>query len=138
MLHQDIPELDTNGLRQFGLMMGGILTLVFGFLLPWMWHWDNFPNLQWISAGVIVIVWALMAPNSMRSLYNGWMRVAMAIGNVVNSIILAIVYFIVITPMGIIMRLMGKDPMRRTIDKTVISYRVVSEVKKINHVERPY
>jgi len=138
MSHNEIPELDTKGLRQFGLMLGGILAVVFGLLLPWIWEWDNLPNLQWIGAGVVVIAWALIAPDSMRGLYNRWMRVAMAIGYVVNGIILAIVYFIVITPMGIVMRIMGKDPMRRTLDKSVVSYRVISKVANKNHVERPY
>jgi len=66
------------------------------------------------------------------------MRVAMFIGNIVNSIILAIVYFIVITPMGMVMRMMGKDPMRRTLDKSVASYRVISKVRDRTHMERPY
>ncbi|NWF39487.1 hypothetical protein F3F96_10110 [Mariprofundus sp. NF] len=138
MSHHEIPELDTKGLRQFGLMLGAILAVIFGLLLPWAWEWENLPNLQWIGTGVIVIAWALIAPDSMRGLYNGWMRVALVIGHVINSIILAIVYFIVITPMGIVMRLMGKDPMRRTLDKTIASYRVISKVADRNHVERPY
>ena len=138
MSHQKIPELDTKGLRQFGLMLGSILAIVFGLLLPWTWQWDNIPNVPWIGTGIVIIAWALISPDSMRGLYNGWMRVAMAIGNVINSIILAIVYFIVITPMGIVMRLMGKDPMRRTLDKNAVSYRVISKVAAKNHVERPY
>lgn len=138
MSHHEIPELDTKGLRQFGLILGSILILVFGLLLPWIWNWNNLPNLQWIGTGAIVIAWALIAPDSMRGLYTWWMRIAMVIGNVVNTIILAIVYFIVITPMGSIMRMMGKDPMRRTLDKNVVSYRVISKVAARNHVERPY
>jgi len=138
MSYNEIPELDSKGLRQFGLMLGGILLLGFGLLLPWMWKWSNFPNLPWMGAGIVVITWALIAPDSMRGLYTGWMRVAMFIGNIVNSIILAIVYFMVITPMGIIMRMMGKDPMRRELDKSVVSYRVISKVPAKNHVERPY
>ncbi len=138
MSHNEIPQLDSKGLRQFGLMLGSIFAVVFGLLLPWTWEWQNLPNLQWVGAGVIIIIWAVIAPDSMRGLYNGWMRVAMAIGNVVNSIILAIVYFIVITPMGMIMRMMGKDPMRRELDKSVASYRVISKVRDRDHVERPY
>jgi len=138
MPHHEIPELDSKGLRQFGLMLGGILTVLFGFLLPWMWHWDNFPNLQWIGTGAVVIAWALAAPDSMRGLYHGWMRVAMAIGNVVNTFILAIVFYVVITPMGMIMRMMGKDPMHRRLDKSVESYRVNSKVADRSHVERPF
>ncbi len=130
--------MDTKGLRQFGLMLGGILAVVFGLLLPWVWGLDHLPNVSWIGAGVVVIGWALIAPDSIRGLYTGWMRVAMIIGNVANSIILAIVFFLVITPMGIVMRMIGKDPMRRRLDKSVASYRVISKISGKNHIERPY
>jgi len=138
MTHNEIPDLDTKGLRQFGLMLGGILIVLFGFILPWSWGWDSLPNYLWIMTGALVLIWALIAPDSMRSLYRGWMRIAMVIGNVVNRIILAIVYFIVITPMGLVMRMMGKDPMRRELDKSVASYRVISKVRDRTHMERPY
>ena len=138
MAHNEIPELDTRGLRQFGLMLGAILTLVFGLLLPWSWGWESSPNQWWIGTGAAVAAWAMLAPDSMRGLYYCWMRVAMVIGHVINTMILAVVFFIVITPMGVVMRLMGKDPMRRTLDKDMSSYRVASKLAARNHVERPY
>jgi len=138
MSHNEIPDLDTKGLRQFGLILGGILIVLFGFILPWSRDWGGFPNDLWIVTGSLVLIWALIAPGSMRGLYRGWMRIAMVIGNVVNRIILAIVYFIVIAPMGFVMRIMGKDPMRRKWDKNVSSYRVMSKFRDRNHVERPY
>jgi len=138
MSHNEIPELDTKGLRQFGVMLGGMLAVIFGFLLPWSWEWESQPNPVWIGIGIVVVAWALIAPDSMRSLYRTWIRVALQIGHVVNSVILAIVYFLVITPMGVVMRMMGKDPMRRKLDRNVDSYRVISKVADRDHVERPY
>ena len=41
MSQHKIPELDSAGLRQFGLMLGGILAVVFGIILPWTWEWEN-------------------------------------------------------------------------------------------------
>jgi len=137
MALHEIPELDTKGLRQFGLILGGILAVLFGLLMPWI-RGSNPPNVLWTGAGVAIITWALIAPNSMRGLYTWWMRITMAIGNVVNTIILAIVFFFVITPMGFMMRMMGKDPMRRRLDESVVSYRVMSNKHDKNHVERPY
>ena len=60
------------------------------------------------------------------------------IGHVVNTSILAIVYFIVITPMGMVMRIMGKDAMTRTLDDKLESYRVISKARNPNHTERPF
>jgi len=138
MSYNEIPDLDSKGLRQFGLMLGSILSVVFGFFLPWSWKWESQPNLVWIGIGFAVVTWALIAPDSMRSLYRSWMRVALKIGHVVNSVILAIVYFIVITPIGIVMRMMGKDPMHLRLDEKVASYRIISKVRDRTHVERPY
>jgi len=138
MSHNEIPELDTKGLRQFGVMLGGMLAVIFGFLVPRSWEWESQPNPVWIGIGNVVVAWALIAPDSMRSLYRTWIRVALQIGHVVNSVILAIVYFLVITPMGVVMRMMGKDPMRRKLDRNVDSYRVISKVADRDHVERPY
>jgi len=138
MSHQEIPELDTKGLRQFGLMLAGVLVLIPGVLLPWINQWQMLPNFYWIGGALIIAAWALAAPDSMRGLYRGWMRVAMLIGNTINFIILAIVFYLVIFPMGAIMRVMGKDPMQRTFDSDTKSYRVNSKVAPTNHVERPF
>jgi len=138
MARHDIPELDTRGLRQFGLILGGILCVLFGFLLPWLWNWDSQPNWVFIGIGIATIIWALLAPDSMKLLYYGWMRIALLIGNTINSIILAVVFFVVITPMGLVMRMLGKDPLRRKIDEQAISYRVASKARPKNHMERPF
>ncbi len=138
MSHQEIPELDTKGLRQFGLTLGGILAVVFGLLLPWKWEWNALPNWYWIAGGAVIAAWALIDAGSMRSLYRAWMRVAMAIGSVVNAVILAIVFFLLITPMGLLSRMMGKDPMRRSIDANAGSYRVKSKLAERDHMERTY
>ncbi|RMH35932.1 MAG: hypothetical protein D6690_07580 [Nitrospirae bacterium] len=138
MSHHEIPDLDTNRLRQFGLMLGGVLALVFGVLLPWSWGLENIPNFWWIGAGLLVVAWALVAADSMRGLYRGWMHVAMWIGDVVNMMILSIVYFLVVTPMGIIMRALGKDPMHREPDPGAKTYRVMSKISPRNHFGRPF
>jgi len=138
MSQHEIPELDTKGLIQFGLMLAGVLALVPGVLLPWLNGWQMLPNYYWIGGGLVIAIWAFMAPDSMRGLYQGWMRVALLIGNTINKIILAIVFYLVIFPMGIVMRMMGKDPMRRSFDKDVASYRVDSRVRTRNHFERPF
>ncbi len=137
-MSHDIPELDQVGLRRFGLMLGGVLAGVFGLLLPWAKGWQMFPNWYWIGTAGLIASWALVAPASLRVPYHGWMRVAMAIGNTVNHIVLAVVFYLVIFPTGMLMRLTGKDPMRRAFKPEAKSYRVISKVAPKNHVERPF
>jgi hypothetical protein len=137
-MENDIPQLSEKELQKFGLILSGLLTLVFGMLLPYLWGLKLLPNYYWIVAGILVAIWALVAPSSMRGFYNAWMRVSMVIGHIVNTIILALVYFVVIVPMGLVMQMLGKDPMHRKWDKTINTYRKKSTVRQKNHFERPF
>ena len=138
MAHEEIPELDTNGLRQFGLILGGILASVFGLLLPWKWGWHALPNWYWIGTGATIAVWALLHADSMRGLYKAWMRVALSIGSIINAVILSIVFFLIVTPMGLAGRWWGRDPLSRRFAKDEDTYRVRSRVAVKNHMERTY
>lgn len=138
MQHQKIPELDCKGLQQFGFILAFILVGVFGFLLPWKWQWNALPNWYFIGGGIVIAAWALIDAGSMRGLYKAWMLVVMPIGIIVNAIILAIVFFLLITPMGLVNRKMGNDPMRRSLDPSASSYRIKSKVAARDHMERMY
>ena len=123
MLHE-IPELDAKGLRQFAFKMAAVIAVLFGAVLPWLF------------AGVLAL-WGLVAPATMNWLYRGWMYVGMAIGAVNSKIILSLMFFVIILPAGVIMRLLRKDPMlRKRTPET--SYRVPSRAAARDHVERPY
>ena len=138
MLNHNIPELDKKGLRQFGLILSIILIVFFGLFLPWVWGWKILPNFYCIGIGTAVAFWAFFAPGSLVRLYNVWMAVAMSIGYVINSVVLATIFYIVITPMAIGLRILGKDLMHLRLDESVVSYRVITKVRLRNHVERPY
>ena len=101
----EIPTLDKKGLRNFGLMFGAFISVLFGLLFPFLGDFP-FPLWPWIVAGVF-FAWALIIPTTLNPFYRVWMRIGLAIGTVVNMIILAFVFYIVILPMSIIMKLTG-------------------------------
>lgn len=136
MLKHEIPELDKKGLRQFGLMMAGFIAGIFGLVLPWIWGL-SFPLWPWVI-GTVFLFWSLAAPASIRPVYSGWMRIAMVIGSVINYVVLAVVFYVVMLPMGLVMRAMGKDPMARKFDEALKSYRVISKEPSRKHMERPF
>ena len=135
MMH-DIPELDKKGLREFGLVTAAIVAVLFGGLLPWLFGF-NFPTWPWVFAAVLA-AWALIAPNSLNQPYKLWMRFGMLIGAVMNRVVLAIVFFIVVLPTGILMRIFGKDPMSRKLDNNQDSYRVESTPTSPDRMDRPF
>jgi hypothetical protein len=135
MMH-DIPELDAKGLRSFALTTGGIVVALFGLLLPWLLDL-GFPIWPWVL-GAVLGVWGLAAPASLRPVYRGWMRFGLLASRITTPIILGIVFYVVIMPMGLVMRLFGHDPMRRKLDTDEASYRVPSKPAPRESVERPY
>ena len=70
-------------------------------------------------AGAIVI-W--VSEPAGKRLYVGWMSAAMPIGWTISQLLLGAVYYVVITPIGLIMRAVGRDPMRRRFDPQAKSY----------------
>ncbi|MGV6827064.1 MAG: SxtJ family membrane protein [bacterium] len=135
MMHE-IPELDTKGLREFGLVTGAIVAVLFGLLLPWLFGF-NFPTWPWIFAAILA-VWALVAPDTLRQPYHWWMRFGMLIGSVMNRVVLGIVFFVVMLPIGLIMRALGIDPMARTLKAGDDTYRIRSNPTKPDQMNKPY
>ena len=78
------------------------------------------------------------APASLRGVYRGWMRIGLLLNRIVSPIVLGIVFFLVVTPMGLIMRLTGRDPMARKSRDDRGTCRVLSEKRNSKHLEHPY
>ena len=132
-MHIEIP--DKKGLREFGLITGALLVGLFGVLSPWLFHL-RFPIWPWIIASIL---WglALLVPMGLKSIYYGWMFIALIIGWINTRILLALVFYLIITPMGLIMRLLGKQPMRK-FPSSVTSYRQLTPNRSSQHLEHPF
>ena len=135
MTHE-IPELDAKGLRQFALVTGAILVVLFGLGLPWLLSF-GYPLWPWIVAGVLGL-WGLVAPSSLRPVYRGWMRFGLIMNRVVTPLILGVMFFLVITPVALVMKVIRRDPMNRTLDSNSQTYRVASKKAPRQKMERPY
>jgi hypothetical protein len=132
----EIPELDKKGLRNFGLMLGAFLAGIFGLVFPYLGG-KTLPLWPWIAAAFIW-AWSLAIPGTLNPVYHAWMKVGLVIGMVVNRIILGFVFFVIIFPMGIVMRLIGRDPMLRKLDKNIRTYRISSKATAPNNLEKPF
>ena len=139
MTHANTTDMTPTELRKFGLITGAIIILFIGGFLPWWWNKDI---LQWqrvtLPLGGTLIAWALAHPASMIYFYKPWMKLAEGLGYINTRIILFAVFYLVFFPMGIIMRMVGKDPMHRKIDTTLSSYRITRDNPSRDHMEKPY
>ena len=90
----EIPELTKKELKQFGCILGILIAVVFGLVIPWLWSALTFPNVYIIGIGLGVTIFSLVFPNQVIYLYKPYMRLALFIGKIINSIILGIIYFL--------------------------------------------
>lgn len=132
----DVPELDRKGLRHFAFSTGAIVAVLFGLIFPWLLEF-SVPLWPWVVAGVL-IAWGLVAPDSLRPLYRAWMRFGLLLSRVTTPLVLGIVFFLIFAPMAFAMRLIGRDPLARKLDKEAESYRVPSHIPPRENMEKPF
>jgi hypothetical protein len=112
-------------LRQFGFLC----LLFFGGLALW-YGWDNgFTLGVKILTGAALIggVLGAVAPQLLKYVFVGWIVAVFPIGWTVSHILLGSIYYLVLTPIGLLVRALGNDPMNRTFDRAAKSYWSVHE-----------
>ncbi|KAF0190767.1 MAG: hypothetical protein FD165_2436 [Gammaproteobacteria bacterium] len=130
------PTANTRELRHFGLITGSIVAVLFGLLFPWLFDraWPLWP---WLTALVLMVTGAA-APAALGPVYRGWMRFGHVAGAINTRIILALTFYAMIFPIGAIMRLLGKDPLARSPDDDLTSYRIASKGRAKRNMENPF
>lgn len=132
---KQIPELDKKGLRDFALVTSLIVCILFGLFIPWLFEFQ-WPIWPWILGGTLSLV-GLTVPNALRPVYKGWMTFGLLLNKIVTPIIMGIVFFLVVTPTGLIRRMFVRNTLDRNFDDSE-SYRKVSEEKPPSTLERPF
>lgn len=132
----EIPELNKKGLRDFGLLTGAILVILFGLLVPWL-RGHSLPQWPWMIAAIL---WALafITPTTLKPVYQVWMRIGLVLGWVNTRIILGIVFYGLIMPMGAIMRLVHRDTMARKFEVELQTYRLPTLIRTRASMEKPF
>ena len=121
-IHEDYRrEEDGTGRseRSFGLTLGILALLVAGLML-----WRQ--RLVWAVAlgavGALLVLLALATPALLRPLSRLWTRFGLLLHAVVTPIVMALLFYLTITPIGIVMRLLGKDLARLKFDRAAATY----------------
>ncbi len=122
-------------LRQFGLLVGSVFAVIG--LWPLVFRSEP-PRLWAMILGSLLIVLGAVVPQSLKQVYGGWMKIGHVLGAINTRIILGIIYYLLITPMGLVMRLMGKDSMHRTLAKETTTYRVVRAPRSPQHMRNQF
>lgn len=113
------PEArSTRELRKYGLVMASALAVLSAISLlrgSGVWKYTG-------SGGLLFIVTALLVPGILAPVEKVWMKFAEMLGFVMTRLLLTLVFILAVIPTGLIMRLLGKDPLRRKFEPGSSSY----------------
>jgi hypothetical protein len=126
----------TKELRDFGLIVGGFCAALFGLLLPLLKH-RSFPRWPWAAAAILIAP-ALIYPALLRGPYFLWTRLGLLLGWINQRIVLTIIFYVIVMPIGLAMRLCRRDPMARKFEPGRESYRVSSRKAPASSMDRPF
>jgi len=134
MANKDVVERAE--LRKFGYVMAGFFGLVVGALLPWWWSlkWAYWP---WLVAALFLVL-AILWPSALGGVHRVWMRLARVLEWINTRIVLGVVFFLVFTPLGFVMRMLGRDTLKKAWDRRAVTYRTDRQARKENHMERQF
>lgn len=123
--------------REFGLVVGG----VFALLGAWWLYRERFPSVAKfaIGLGAVLIFFALIWPKALVVPNKLWMSLAAVLSYVMTRVILALVFFLIVTPIGVVKRLSGWDPLSRRSGSSESYWRPYAERQRdTRHYEKMY
>lgn len=110
-IRSEIKNLDPKlrDLRNLGLVFGAMAWLVTG----WALYTNGRSWPYFLVLGLGFGLWGLLHPTSLRPLYMAWLSLAILLGYFVSRLLLILVFHLMVTPIGLVFRLMGKDLLDR-------------------------
>ena len=121
-------------LRSFGLiLMGGFGLIALAPLI----RGHNMRTWSLVIA-IVFGVLGLIVPQILKPIFRVWMAFGEVLAWINTRIILTILYYLLIVPTGIILRMQGKDPMRLKFERDADTYRVIRAKREASHMLRLY
>jgi len=132
-------EATKTDLRKFGFIMGTMFALIFGGLLPWIFDKTsaNWPLWPFFTMAIFWVL-AVIVPESLRRVNEIWLKIGNVLGWINSRIILGIMFYLLIFPIGLLLKVFGKDAMNRKLDSNSDTYRRISKPRDRTHLEKPF
>lgn len=121
--------------KKFTWSSQGALLLI-SVLGAWRGKWPWMVVMVMAGIGLCIAIWAGLKPGQFRGWYRGGRWFGHQMGRVVGAVILTVVFVVVMTPLGLVMRGLGKDPLKRKWDPSLGSYWLAS--RQPGEVERMF
>lgn len=119
--HEDLSrneEIKVGADRTFGFVFAAFCAIVAGFML-----WEGRPAFWgWIGTASVFAVLATFLSGALHPLNVLWFKFGMLLHHIINPVVLGLMYFLVFTPTGLWMRMVGKRPLNLRFEPGAKSY----------------
>jgi hypothetical protein len=111
-------EVKMGSERGFGIIFAIV------FLIVGVYPLSNAENLRlWaLAVALVLLLMAFLAPKALTIPNKLWFKFGIALGSIIAPIVMALLYFVSVAPIGLILRAMGKDLLRQKMDKDAPTY----------------
>ena len=107
-----------SNLRKFGIMVGTVLLIIAGLLF-----WKEKESFQlFLAIGIVLFVAGIAIPFTLKPIYWVWMTFATILGWFMTRVILSLLFYVILTPIGLIARSFGKQFLDLKWNKTDNTY----------------
>lgn len=123
--------------REFGLVVGAVFILLGGW---WLYRGKFLHAAEFLlPVGILLMLLGALWPRSLIVPAKAWMLLAEGLSFVTTRIILAVVFFLIVTPIGVVKRLFGWDPLSRRSASSGSYWKPYSERQRDpKHYEKMY
>jgi hypothetical protein len=126
MAHEDLSrhqQVEGSSDRSFGLVFAAVFLLI----ACWPLFYREMPRWWAVAVAAVFALIAISKPSLLAGLNRQWLRLGLLLGKIVSPIALGILFYGVVAPIGLVMRLTGKDPLRLKLDSGASSYWIPRE-----------
>jgi len=116
-------------LREFGIIVGLILPIIFGFLLPLIFNHDF--RIWTLFVGSTLLITGIIKPNLLYFPYLIWMKIGLILGWINSRIIFSLIFIFVLNPIAIILKIIRYDPLNKK-QTFQNSYKEIRDFKNID------
>jgi hypothetical protein len=128
-------QIPAKQLRSFGLIVGSVFAAVA--VWPFLIRGAQ-PRLWALVIAACLITPAAVFPASLTWPYKGWMALGHVLGWINTRIILGLIFYLIVTPIGVIRHWLGKDPMGRRLRPDLDTYRIIRTRRPASHLTKQY
>ena len=119
--------------KSFGILFG----VVFIIISVWPLFYSNSLRVWSLILAIIFFLITFFKPSLLKPFNNAWIKLGELLGRIIAPIVMAIVYFLILTPISLLVRLFGKDLIGMKFSNDIKSY-WIKRKKHLGSMDRQF